>query len=184
MLETLARNWWAIAIRGLAAIAFGCAVFFIPSAALWALILLFGAYCLIDGVLAVLAAVRAAGAHERWAQLLIAGLFGILIAGITWFDPAITAFALLYVIAAWAIVTGVLELIAAFELRKHLEGEFWWMLSAIISIMFGVLIVWRPAIGALAILFWIGMYAVISGIVLLGFAFKLRDHAQRPTVAA
>ena len=158
MLDALARNWWAIAIRGLAALAFGCAAFFIPAAALWALVILFGAYCLVDGVFAILASVRAAKAHERFAQLLVGGIFGVIIAGITWFDPAITAFALLYVIAAWAIVTGVLELVAAFELRRHLEGEYWWMLSAI---------VW-----------WIGVFAVVYGIVLLGLAFKLREHNQ------
>jgi uncharacterized membrane protein HdeD (DUF308 family) len=184
MLDVLARNWWAIAIRGIAAILFGLCAFFIPGAALWALVILFGAYCLIDGAFAIIAAVRAAQAHERWAQLLLAGIFGLIVAAITWFAPGITALGLLYVIAAWAIVTGVLELVAAFELRRQIEGEFWWILAGLCSIAFGLFLIWDPGTGALAVLWLIAAYAIAFGIFLLGLAFRLRGHAQRAKTAA
>jgi uncharacterized membrane protein HdeD (DUF308 family) len=179
MIDVLARNWWAIAIRGIAAIIFGLCAFFIPGAALWALIILFGAYCLVDGVFAIIAAVRAARSHERWGQLLVAGIFGVIIAAITWFAPGLTALALLYVIAAWAIVTGIFELVAAFELRRHLEGEIWWVLAGLCSIVFGLFLIWRPAAGALAVLWLIGAYAIAFGIFLLGLSLRLRAHLHR-----
>lgn len=184
MLDVLARNWWAIALRGIVAILFGVCAFFIPGAALWALIILFGAYSLVDGVLAILAAVRAAQAHERWAQLLVAGIFGVAIAAITWFAPGITALALLYVIAAWAVVTGILELVAAFELRRHLAGELWWVLAGLCSVVFGVFLIWQPGAGALAVLWLIGAYAIAFGIFLLGLALRLRGQLHRQTTAA
>lgn len=184
MLDVLARNWWAIAIRGIAAILFGLCAFFIPGAALWALVILFGAYCLVDGLFAIVAAVRAAQAHERWAQLMLVGLLGLAAAAITWFYPGLTALGLLYVIAAWAIVTGVLELVAAFELRRHLPGELWWVLAGLCSILFGLFLVWQPGAGALAVLWLIGAYAIAFGIFLLGLAFRLRGHLHRETAAA
>jgi uncharacterized membrane protein HdeD (DUF308 family) len=184
MIDVLARNWWALAIRGVAAILFGVFAFFIPLAALWALIILFGAYSLVDGVFAIIAAVRAAQAHERWAQLLVAGIFGIVIAAITWLAPGLTALALLYLIAAWAVVTGVFEIIAAFELRKHIEGEFWWLLAGLCSIVFGLFLFWRPGTGALAVLWLIGAYAIAFGVFLLGLALRLRGHLRRRHTAA
>ena len=179
MLDILARNWWAIAIRGIAAILFGLCAFFIPGAALWAVVLIFGAYCLVDGIFAIVAAVRAAQAHERWAQLLIAGVFGMLVAAITWWAPGVTALGLLYLIAAWAVVTGVLELVAAFELRRHLPGELWWVLAGLCSIVFGLFLIWDPGTGALAVLWLIGAYAIAFGIFLLGLALRLRGHLER-----
>lgn len=184
MLDVLARNWWAIAIRGIAAILFGLCAFFIPGAALWALVILFGAYCLVDGVFAIVAAIRAAQAHERWAQLLVAGVFGLLVAAITWFAPGLTALGLLYVIAAWAIVTGVLELVAAFELRRHLAGELWWVLAGLSSILFGLFLIWQPGAGALAVLWLIGAYAIAFGIFLVGLAIRLRGHLHHERAAA
>lgn len=184
MVDVLARNWWAIAIRGIAAILFGLCAFFIPGAALFALVILFGAYCLVDGVFAIVAAVRAAQAHERWAQLLLTGIFGVIVAAITWFAPGITALSLLYVIAAWAVVTGVLELVAAFELRRQLEGELWWVLAGLCSVVFGVFLIWHPGAGALAVLWLIGGYAIAFGIFLLGLAFRLRAHVHRSPAAA
>lgn len=179
MVDVLARNWWAIAIRGIAAILFGLCAFWVPGAALWALIILFGAYCLVDGVFAIVAAVRAAQAHERWAQLLFAGIFGVIIAGITLFEPGFTALALVFVIAAWAVVTGVFELIAAFELRRHLPGEVWWLLAGLCSILFGLFLFWHPGAGALAVLWLIGAYAIAFGVFLLGLALRLRRHLRR-----
>ena len=179
MLDVLARNWWAIAIRGIAAILFGLCALFIPGAALWALVILFGAYCLVDGIFAIVAAARAGQAHERWVQLMLLGLLGLVAAAITWFYPGLTALGLLYVIAAWAIVTGILELVAAFELRRHLPGELWWVLAGLCSILFGLFLVWQPGAGALAVVWLIGAYAIAFGVFLLGLAFRLRAHLAR-----
>lgn len=178
MVHVLARNWWAFALRGLIAIIFGIFAFVDPGATLFALIIVFGAYALVDGILAIIAAVRAAQSHERWGQLLLVGVVDIVIAGIVWFYPGLAALGLLYFIAFWAFATGVLELIAAFELRKQLTGEWWWALAGIVSIVFGALLLWHPAAGALAVLWLIGTYAIIFGLMLLGLAFRLRAHLE------
>jgi|SRR5579884_1170064 len=178
MLLVLARNWWAIALRGVVAILFGLFAFLFPGATLFALIIVFGAYALVDGIFSIVASVRAAQAHERWGQLLLVGVCGILAAAVVWFYPGLAALSLLYVIAAWAIVTGVLEVIAAFQLRKHM-ADWTWFLAGVASIVFGLLLIWRPGAGALAVLWLIGVYAIIFGIALLAFAFRLRAHADR-----
>lgn len=183
MLTVLSRNWWALALRGLIAILFGLLALVWPGITLFVLVILFGSYCLVDGVFAIVAAIRAAEAHTRWAQLLIMGIFGIIIAAITFFYPGITALALLYVIAVWAIVTGVLELLAGFELRRHLSDEILWILAGLASIAFGVILFLRPLSGALAVIWLIGIYAIVFGVLLLGLAFRLRAHPTARTLA-
>jgi len=167
MLDVLERNWWTFAVRGIAAVIFGVLALAMPGIAL-------GAYCLADGVFALIGAAREAEAHNRWAHLLFVGIFGILVGAITFFFWQITAFALLYLVAAWAIVTGILELVGAFELRRHLPGELWWMLAGLVSIAFGVLLIERPLNGALAVVWIIGIYAIIFGGFLIGLALRLR----------
>lgn len=184
MLDVMARNWWAIAIRGVAAILFGIVAVFLPGAALYALVIVFAAYAFVDGIFAIIAAVRAAESHQRWATLLVSGLFGIAIGVITWFFPHLTALGLLYVIAAWAVVTGIFELVAAFELRRHLPGEWWWVLAGLVSIAFGLLLFWHPGAGALAVVWIIAAYAIAFGIFLLGLAVRLRGHLHRLSHAA
>jgi uncharacterized membrane protein HdeD (DUF308 family) len=177
MLHVLARNWWAIALRGIAAIIFGLFAFLFPGSTLFALIIVFGAYSLIDGIFAIVAAVRAAEAHERWGQLLLVGICGVIVAAVVWFYPGLATLGLLYVIAAWALVTGVLEVIGAFKLRKQMP-DWWWLVAGLASILFGALVIWHPGAGALAVLWLIGTYAVAFGIFLLGFAWRLRAHAH------
>jgi uncharacterized membrane protein HdeD (DUF308 family) len=174
MLDVLSRNWWTFAARGVAAVIFGILALAMPGIALVVLVFLFGAYALVDGVFALIGAVREAEAHNRWAHLLFVGIFGILVGAITFFFWQITAFALLYLIAAWAVVTGILELVGAFELRRHLPGDLWWVLAGLASIAFGVLLILRPLSGALAVIWIIGIYAIIFGGFLIGLAFRLR----------
>lgn len=174
MLDVLSRNWWTFAIRGIAAILFGILALALPGIALFVLVILFGAYALVDGVFALIGAVRQAEAHNRWAHLLFVGIFGILVGAITFFFWQITALALLYLIAAWAVVTGILELVGAFELRRHLADEVMWMLAGLASIAFGVLLIWRPLTGALAVVWIIGVYAIVFGGLMIGLAFRLR----------
>lgn len=177
VLPVLSRNWWALALRGLAAVLLGLAAFLLPGITLAALILLFGAYMLVDGVFAIVAAVRAAGREARWWLLLGEGILGVLagIVALVW--PGLTALALLYFVAAWAIVTGILKIVGAIRLRKEIEGEWALILGGALSVLFGVLLAVIPApAGILSLLWLIGAYAVAFGVVLIILAFRLRNQ--------
>jgi uncharacterized membrane protein HdeD (DUF308 family) len=176
----LASNWWSLVIRGIAAILLGVVTFAWPGITLAALVLLYGAYALVDGVMAIIGAVRAAQSHERWGALLIEGIAGIVAAAITVAWPGITALALVFVIAAWAIVTGVFELVAAVRLRKYVTGEWLLALGGIASIAFGVLIVIAPLAGALVIALWVGAYTLVFGVLMIALGFRLRSWGKTP----
>jgi uncharacterized membrane protein HdeD (DUF308 family) len=182
--NVIARNWWALLIRGIVAIIFGILAFIWPGATILAIGILFGAYAFVDGVFAIIATVRAAEAGERWWPFLIEGIVGILIAAITFYDIRITLLALYLTIAAWAFITGIFEIVAAIQLRKAIANEFWLILGGIASIAFGVLMVIFPLIGALALIWLIGTYAIIFGIIMIAFSFRLRAHIQPPPPAA
>ena len=182
MVNVLARNWWALLIRGIAAVIFGILAFVWPGATIVAIGILFGAYAFVDGIFAIVAAVRAAEAHQRWWPFVIEGIVGLLIAAITFYDVAITLFALYVTIAVWAFITGILEIVAAIQLRKAIQGEIWLALGGIASILFGALMIWKPFAGALAIIWLIGAYAIVFGIIMIAFAFRLRSHRPIPGV--
>jgi uncharacterized membrane protein HdeD (DUF308 family) len=171
--DSLSRNWWAVSLRGLAGILFGIITFFAPGISLAALVLLFGAYAFADGVLAIVSAIRRRGA-DRWWLLLLEGLVGIGAGVVTLLWPGITALALLYVIAAWALVTGALEIAAAIRLRKAITGEWLLALSGVFSIALGVLLVLFPGPGALAVVIWIGAYSFVFGALLFVLGLRLR----------
>jgi uncharacterized membrane protein HdeD (DUF308 family) len=173
MLHTLAKNWWALALRGVAAVLFGLLTLFVPGITLVTLVLLFGAYVLADGVFNVIAFFREAAHH--WA-LLVEGVIGIIAGILTFSWPAITAIVLLYLIAFWAIFTGVFEIVAGIRVRKAIANEWLLLLMGVLSLLFGVAILFAPGVGALAIVLWIGAYALIFGIILLVLAFRLRSH--------
>jgi uncharacterized membrane protein HdeD (DUF308 family) len=173
MLHTLARNWWAIALRGLVAVLFGLLTFLLPGITLVTLVLLFGVYALVDGVFNVIAFFRVASHH--WA-FLIEGVVGIIAGILTFLWPAITAIVLLYLIAFWAIFTGALEIVAGIRLRKAIANEWLLILMGVLSLVFGVFILFAPGAGALAIVLWIGAYALVFGVFLLALAFRLRGH--------
>jgi uncharacterized membrane protein HdeD (DUF308 family) len=156
-----------------AGILFGIITFVAPGISLAALVLLFGAYAFADGVLAIVTAVRRRGA-DRWGLLLLEGLVGVAAGILTWLWPGITVLALLYVIAAWALVTGALEIATAIRLRKIISGEWLLALSGIFSIALGGLLVFAPGPGALALVIWIGAYAFVFGAVLVALGFRLR----------
>lgn len=183
VVNVIARNWWAVLIRGIVAIIFGILAFIWPGATILAIGILFGAYAFVDGIFAIVATVRAAEARERWWPFLIEGIVGIVIAGITFYDIRITLFALYITIAAWAFITGIFEIVAAIQLRKMIPNEFWLILGGIASIAFGILMVLFPLAGALALIWVIATYAIIFGIIMLGLAFRLRSHLQPPPAA-
>jgi uncharacterized membrane protein HdeD (DUF308 family) len=180
-IDALSRNWWVFLLRGLAGILFGIITFVAPGISLAALVLVFGAYALADGVLAIVAAVRRRG-EGRWGMLLLEGLVGIAVAVVTLLWPGITAITLLYLIAAWATVTGVLELVAAVRLRKEIKGEWLLALGGVASIAFGVLVALFPGSGALALVLWIGAYALVFGVLLVVLSFRLRAWGKHPPI--
>jgi len=157
-----------------AAILFGIAAFVWPGITLVALVLLFGAYALVDGIFAVIAGVAARREQERWWMMILEGVAGIVIGVLTFLYPGITALVLLYFIAAWSIVTGAFEIAAAIRLRREIEGEWLLGLAGFASLLFGVLLVILPGPGALALIWLIGSYALIFGVLMLILAFRLR----------
>jgi uncharacterized membrane protein HdeD (DUF308 family) len=162
-----------------AAILFGILAFAWPGITLFVLVLFFGAYMLVDGIFAIVAAVRAAGEEDRWWLLLIEGILGVLAGLVAFFWPGLTALALLYFIAAWAIVTGIMEIVAAIRLRQEIEGEWALGLSGLLSVIFGILLVVLPAPAGLLSLVWlVGAYAVATGVLLLILAFRVRNEAS------
>ncbi|MGH8565160.1 MAG: HdeD family acid-resistance protein [Gammaproteobacteria bacterium] len=176
MTDTLARNWWAMGLRGFCALLFGTAIFLWPGISLFALVLLFGVYALLDGVCAMVSTVRSDKREKRWWLFLLQGIGGIIVGIMAFVWPGITALALLYIIAAWAIVTGIFEVVAAVELRKEIEGEWLLGLSGVASVIFGALLVAFPGAGALAVLWIIGAYSILFGILLMILALRLRQR--------
>ena len=179
MIAVLARNWWVLALRGLAAVIFGLLAFFWPGPALEVLVRLFGAYALVDGIFAVVAAVSGSrGRGMRW-LVLLEGIAGIAIGIISIIWPGITALALLYFIAAWAIITGIFEIMAAVELRQEITNEWFLAISGALSVVFGLLLLLLPGAGALAVIWLIGAYALLFGVLLIVLAFQLRAWGER-----
>ena len=174
----LAHNWWMLLLRGILALVFGVMCFAYPGLTLLVLAMLFGAYVLVDGIFATLSAVSAPKGQKRWWVTLLEGIVGIIIGVLTFLMPVITALGLLYLIAAWAIVTGVFEIAAAVRLRKQINNEWLLMLGGVASVLFGVLIAAMPRAGALAIVWWIGAYSIVFGILFILLSFRLRKVRQ------
>jgi uncharacterized membrane protein HdeD (DUF308 family) len=175
----LARNWWAIAIRGVVGIAVGVVAFAMPAATMLALVLLFAAYMLIDGVFAIIAAVRAARQHDRWGLLVLEGIADIVAGAIAVLWPGITVLAFVLLVAAWALVSGTLMVMAAFHLNID-HGRWWLALGGVASIVYGVLLIVAPLIGALVLTWWFGIYAFVFGAALLVLAFRLKARHDQP----
>ena len=180
----LSRNWGWIALRGLAAVVFGLLTLFDPRISLTALVLLWGAYAFVDGIFAIVSAVRDRRQEPHWVSLLVTGIAGVMAGLLTFFVPGITALVLLYFIAAWALITGIAEIVAAVRLRKVITGEWMLALAGLLSVIFGVFLFAFPGAGALTIVLWIGAYALVLGIVLLVLAFRLRAGGVARSAAA
>jgi len=175
----LASRWWTLALRGAAAILFGVLTMFAPGLSLYALVIMFGAYALVDGAFALASAFRGRAAGRAFGSLIIGGIASIVAGVLTFLWPGITALALLLLIAGWAVVTGVAEILAAVRLRKQIRGEWFLALSGVLSVVFGVMLFVFPGAGALAVAFWIGAYAMIYGALLLALSLRLRAWTQR-----
>jgi uncharacterized membrane protein HdeD (DUF308 family) len=174
LLGAFAKNWWVLLIRGILAVLFGVMAFALPGLTLVTLVLLYGVYALADG----LTALWVGGRARAWWFVLL-GIVGVIVGILTFIYPGITAVALLYLIAAWAIVRGIFEIIAAIQLRKEISNEWMLILGGILSILFGVVLVVNPAAGALAMIWVIGAYALVFGVMMIVLAFRLRGLPER-----
>jgi uncharacterized membrane protein HdeD (DUF308 family) len=184
MSAALAQNWWAMAIRGVAAILFGIVALLLPGVALLSFVILFSAYMLVDGVFAIVAAVRAIRRHERWGLLVLEGVASLAAAAVAFVLPGLTVAALVILVAAWSLVTGSLELFAAFHLNRD-HGQIWLIIGGAASMLLGLLLIIAPLIGAIVLTWWIGAYAIVFGVTLCALAFRLRlKHQDHPHTAA
>jgi uncharacterized membrane protein HdeD (DUF308 family) len=173
----LARHWWVFLIRGIAALAFGLLGFFYPAATLVTLILFYGAYALVDGVFAVISAVRGKeGMGPRW-WLALVGVLGIVAGLVTFSWPGITTLALLIVIGVWALVYGVFEIVGAIRLRKEIDNEWLLLMHGALAVLFGLMVLVRPGAGALAVIWLIASFAFASGVLLIALALRLKRAA-------
>jgi uncharacterized membrane protein HdeD (DUF308 family) len=175
-LPILAGNWWALLLRGIAALLFGLAALFWPGLTLFVLIVFFGAYALIDGILAIVAGIRGSEG-SRW-LLLAEGVLGVLAGLVALFWPGITALVLLFVISAWAIVTGLLKVVMAIAFRREIENGWLMVLSGVLSVVFGVILGVLPGVGLLSLVWLVGIYALIFGVALIVLGFRARGHHQ------
>lgn len=183
-LSILRENWWAIALRGLIGILIGGVAFLLPITTMIALVWLFGAYAILDGLFNLVTVWRRGRTRPWWAMAL-EGVLGLAAGIVSFIWPGITAFALVYLIAAWALVTGVLEIVAAIRLRKEIKGEWLLALTGVFSLILGVLFAIAPDAGALALVWLWGAYTAAFGAILIWLSFRLRarHEALKPQAA-
>ena len=175
LLETLKRHWWVPVLRGIAAIIFGIIAFAYPGLTLAVLVILFGAWVLVDGVFRVIGAIGHRASDPDWGWQIVIGILGIMIGFLTFHSPAITALALVIYIAAWALMVGVSEIVVAIKLRREIKGEWFLILMGVCSIVFAVLLLWNPLVGAATLILLIGCYAIVFGVLGIIFGFRLRS---------
>lgn len=177
ILHGLAKNWWLLLLRGIAAIVFGILAFAWPGITIVSLVVVYGAYALVDGLFSLYAAISGGGTAPRW-WLAVVGIAGVLAGIISFAMPGVVALWFLLLIGAWAIVSGIFEIVGAIRLRKEIDNEWWLVLHGVISVIFGLLLFTQPLSGALAMIWVIGAYAIAAGVILCALAFRLRTHAK------
>lgn len=181
--EVLADKWWVVGLRGLIAIAFGLICIFVPAAAVLTLIIFFAAYMLVDGVLAIASGIKAARNGKRWGLLILEGIVDLAAGAIAFIWPGITAIAFVLLIGVWAVISGGLLVAAAFSLKLD-HGRWWLVLAGIASVIFGIMLLVAPVVGAVVLTWWVGAYAIAFGIMLLFLAFKLRGKKEENAAKA
>ena len=180
LVETLKRHWWVPVLRGVAAVLFGTMAFVYPGLTVAVLVLLFGAWILVDGVFRVIGAIGHRASDKEWGFDLIIGIMGIIIGFLTFHAPRITALALIIYIAAWALMIGATEIALAIKLRREIKGEWFLILMGLLSIVFAVMLLWNPLPGALALVWLIGSYAIVFGFLAIILGFRLRSLPTLP----
>lgn len=177
---SLAKNWWLLLLRGLLAVAFGVLLFTRPSISVAILITFFGAYSLVDGVFSAYSAISQRSQHEHWVLMLVGGLCGIAIGLITFYSPGITAIVLLFYIAIWSIIIGISQIIMAVKLRAEIKGEFWLGLAGLVSVLFGMYLIYNPGAGILSVIWVLAAYAVLFGFLMIALSLRVKGLAKAP----
>lgn len=176
MIPILRTNWWALVLRGIFAILFGIAAFSLPGATIAALTTLFGIYVLMDGIFAIVLTFKAAELHGRWGGFLIEGIVGILFGIAAIFAPLAVAAIFIQVLAIWALLTGILEIVAAIRLRRQIQGEWVLILVGVVSILFGLVLFMEPLAGAVVLVWTLAIYGLFFGVLLITAGMRLRRH--------
>ncbi|HEX3722441.1 MAG TPA: HdeD family acid-resistance protein [Nitrolancea sp.] len=176
MIDSLRRNWWMLTLRGVIAVIFGILAIVWPGLTVLTLIIFFGAFAIVDGIFAIGTAIWRAEHRMEWWSLLVEGVLGIVIGLIAFIWPGLTALGLLYVIGAWAVITGVVQVASAIRLRAAIPNEWFLILTGVLSILWGLILFIFPGTGAIALVWLIGIFAIIYGISLIAFGLRLRNH--------
>ena len=176
--QVVLQNWWMLVLRGVLALIFGLIALFFPRILLFAFIVVFAVYAIIDGVFSVIVAIRERESWKRWGWVLAEGILSILAGIFALVFPGLTALILLYIIAAWAILTGITEIVAAVALREYLSREWALVLAGALSLAFGILLFAFPGAGILSLLWLVGVYSLVFGVLLIIRAFQLRAWAS------
>jgi uncharacterized membrane protein HdeD (DUF308 family) len=174
MLSAIMQRWWILLLRGISATVFGVLAMVWPGITLLMLIIIYGVVALIDGIAGIALGIRGGAGGRTWWEMILLGLLGVIAGAVTFLWPGLTAVVLLVVIALWAIIRGILEIIGAITLRKIIQGEWLLILSGVLSIGFGVLLLLQPAAGALAVMWLIGLYMIVFGITTIALSLRLR----------
>jgi uncharacterized membrane protein HdeD (DUF308 family) len=171
--------WWLVLLRGILAILFGLIALFMPGTALLALVYVFGAYAILDGVTAVAAGIRHRGSESHWVWHIVQGVVSVIAGIVAFVWPGVTVLAILFVIAFWSIVNGIAEIMESFAMRKRSSGSWGWMLAAgIVSVLFGIVLVIQPGAALITLLWFVGAYAVVFGVIIVVWAFRLRGTVR------
>jgi uncharacterized membrane protein HdeD (DUF308 family) len=179
--QALTQNWWLFTLRGVLGIIFGCVALMFPGATILSLVLFFSAYMLVDGMFAVTSAVRAISRkQDRWGLLIFEGLLNVAVGIAAFLWPGLTVVVFVWLIAAWAIVSGGLMTAAGFQLNID-HGRWWLVLGGLLSVAYGVLLIITPLIGAIVLTWWLGAYALVFGVALVVFSLKLRSRQHEPS---
>jgi len=174
----LASNWWALALRGVLSILVGVLALTKPGATLAALVLLIGAWMFVDGVFAIMAALRGMRAGDRWGWMLVEGILGIVAGIIVFRTPSTGAIVLLWLVAFWAITHGIAEIAAGIKLRKIIDNEWLLIIAGVLSLALGIYVLMRPGVGLLLLVTWVGVYALFAGILMLMLSLKIRKWSH------
>lgn len=177
----LSKNWWIVLLRGIAALIFGLLTWFYPFITIMVMVIFFGVYALIDGVIGVIISINGRKSHQDWWLMLIWGIVSILAGILTFFVPGITWLVLITFIAAWALISGIFQIITAIRLRKTIQGEWWMIIAGILSVLVGIILLIDPVQGGIALTWVIGVYAALFGVMNIALAFRLRRFAIHPT---
>jgi uncharacterized membrane protein HdeD (DUF308 family) len=176
--EVLAKDWWLFALRGLLGVVFGIIALVMPVATILALVLLFAAYMLVDGIFALCTSIRAMLRRESWSLSLLQGIASIAAGALTFLWPGITLLAFVLLLAAWSIVSGCLTLAATPRVKIN-YGRGWLIFSGLVSLLYGFLMMLAPMIGAVVLTWWLGAYSLVLGVTLIVLAFRLRSQRDK-----